>query len=412
MGQYHYTISMDANEHISPYALGCGVKAWEQLSGGMVASFAAMLSYNPGNMPADMGHHPMVGRWAGNRVLVAGDYADKGDIHGFKGTPLDRLYSLCSEAPNWDEYKDKAPRIYYKQGTTETSDRHWLKTEHGPITRRIETAKHRFDAANRYIRKVTVNGKYPLIADVSSSLRGLVEDALSVRFVGKDWCTAIPVKPMAQRADHDGKLHYELAPHVVNDRHFLAYIFRSLGLGELPDTKLFKMPLPQRYLMSRWPWDRAPMDMSHHAVRDKDADFGQSRVFANLDKREFVNPRVFGEQDTTAGIMRASGCIGEPRMAYDTLIGQNGKTANNVCTGDSDLGSASAVWAMLLHPEPRGGGDIHPDTFPEIGRWRNSRLVLTSEYEGAFPTTDEVKATFTDISDRVMQSTAQMAKAA
>jgi hypothetical protein len=62
---------------------------------------------------------------------------------------------------------------------------------------------------------------------------------------------------------------------------------------------------------------------------------------------------------------------------------------------------------MLLHPEPRGGGDIEPTESPEIGRWRHDRLLLTSEYDDNgtnSPSTTAVRQFFRDISAEVFAS--------
>jgi hypothetical protein len=43
-------------------------------------------------MPADCWQSPLIGRWAGKRVLVQGDYAKDEDIPGWQGSRLSRLY--------------------------------------------------------------------------------------------------------------------------------------------------------------------------------------------------------------------------------------------------------------------------------------------------------------------------------
>jgi hypothetical protein len=51
-----------------------------------------------GNMPADCSQSPLIGRWAGKRVLVQGDYAENDDIPGWQGPPLSRLYHSATSA--------------------------------------------------------------------------------------------------------------------------------------------------------------------------------------------------------------------------------------------------------------------------------------------------------------------------
>ena len=83
-------------------------------------------------------------------------------------------------------------------------------------------------------------------------------------------------------------------------------------------------------------------------------DKGQSRLVLNLDRGELLDPRAFGAEPTTAGMVRCS-----------------------------TLGDAMIV--ALLHHEPRGGGDLPPDCdVPEavrgwLGRWRADRLVAAPE---------------------------------
>ena len=135
---------------------------------------------------------------------------------------------------------------------------------------------------------------------------------------------------------------------------------------------------------------------------------GQTRVFANLDRQEFFDPAAFGESPTTLGIMRACDPEFPKRMMIDLVV-DNWAMQTNVRKGPNDLSSAGALFAMLLHPEHRGGGDISPRHFPEVGRWRNNRLVLTSERGGSTPSTDHVRGTFTDVTERVLHSAAVIA---
>lgn len=112
MGQYWRPVNLDKKECLDPHALGCGLKLCEQLANSpgvgsaLIILTAAMpeprgggdldLDRNwhgperkfpehnatPGPMPDD---YPAVaartiGRWAGDRIALVGDYAEDGDL--------------------------------------------------------------------------------------------------------------------------------------------------------------------------------------------------------------------------------------------------------------------------------------------------------------------------------------------
>jgi hypothetical protein len=241
-------------------------------------------------------------------------------------------------------------------------------------------------------------------------LQGPIEHALSVRFVATSTRTFhdVPVKPFAVRKE-DGELHYELPerllrPQTGDDHWELGVIWRMCGLGGWRDNPA-PDPLNLPEGLTRWPWDRAPRDMTFHNACDADQDHGQQRVYANLDRREFFDPCVFGEVPTTLGLMRAAATC--PPQVPDIVIG-GGKVAVTPKLGRRlEFSSAACLWAMLLHPESRGGGDIERTEFPAIGRWRHDRLLLTSEYDDNgtnSPSTGAVRQFFRDISAEVFAS--------
>lgn len=82
MGQYHHPVCIEAEEGLSPYTFGLGSKEGEQgFSGpGTPNAMVALVCARGGNMPADCSQSPLIGHWAGKRVLVQGDYAEDGDI--------------------------------------------------------------------------------------------------------------------------------------------------------------------------------------------------------------------------------------------------------------------------------------------------------------------------------------------
>lgn len=107
MGQYHHPVCIEAEEGLSPHALGCGLKEGEQgfTRPGTPNAMVALVCARGGNMPADCSQSPLIGRWAGKRVLVQGDYAEDGDIANWDGPPLSALYRAMRplyEREAWD----------------------------------------------------------------------------------------------------------------------------------------------------------------------------------------------------------------------------------------------------------------------------------------------------------------------
>jgi len=81
MGQYHEVYNLDKKERIDPHKINNGLKLYEQI--GHVASTAtavfALLANSNGRGGGDFPEHPFIGRWAGDRILVQGDYASHKD---------------------------------------------------------------------------------------------------------------------------------------------------------------------------------------------------------------------------------------------------------------------------------------------------------------------------------------------
>ena len=113
MGQYWMVVNLDKKEFVDPHKLGTGLKLWEQLAnspgtgGALIILCAAMpeargggdfdldknwhgperkdtpeFGCKPGPMPeeyADIAHRT-IGRWAGDRIALVGDYAENSDL--------------------------------------------------------------------------------------------------------------------------------------------------------------------------------------------------------------------------------------------------------------------------------------------------------------------------------------------
>ena len=83
MGQYHKVFNLDKKEYIHAHHIDNGLKLLEQCGPGsdVTTSDAVwlLLANSNGRGGGDATPHPMIGRWAGDRILVQGDYATDKD---------------------------------------------------------------------------------------------------------------------------------------------------------------------------------------------------------------------------------------------------------------------------------------------------------------------------------------------
>ena len=151
-----------------PHDVGSGLKAAEQLftRPGTCAALVALVSARGGNLPADLSPSPLVGRWAGQRVLVQGDYAEDDDLPGWDGPPLSKLYSALRDKE--DEKPDPGQLVF---------------------------------------------------ADLSDEVAAFLEGACSVRFFKATWGSSycVAVKPAAREFGGSGVAEYVIDTHYSAD---------------------------------------------------------------------------------------------------------------------------------------------------------------------------------------------------
>ena len=85
MGQYHTPVNFTKKEYISPHKLGTGLKLCEQIAQqyGTGSALLVLLACSNGRGGGDLREHPtedVVGRWAGDVVIMVGDYAEEDDV--------------------------------------------------------------------------------------------------------------------------------------------------------------------------------------------------------------------------------------------------------------------------------------------------------------------------------------------
>jgi hypothetical protein len=113
MGQYWKVVNLDKREYINPLKLGSGLKLWEQLANpgvgqALVILLAAMPKQRGGG---DLQPDPVIGRWAGDRVVFVGDYSQDEDMPGVPD--FGKLYGLTTDPKYLDaEAEVKAEDLY------------------------------------------------------------------------------------------------------------------------------------------------------------------------------------------------------------------------------------------------------------------------------------------------------------
>ena len=313
-------------------------------------------------MPADCSQSPLIGRWADKRVLVQGDYAKDGDIPGWNGPKLSRLYRAMTPV---DARKPK---------------KEWRST---PVFTDITREACAFLEAACNVRyfeqeQICTDG------DPRSKTYGQVIDR---------WTSthSVQVKPVARHFGNCGVAEYVIADGY--DARDLEYLKRC---GMKPKDV-----------------QRPPRSGDWHGFLPEEIPEGQTRVIVNLDTLEYIDPVKFGQAPTLAGM------VSPARQDRDLPIL---KKAKRDLLQVVDV--AGGLFVMLCHPERRGGGDI-PANAAEMGgidkergraaklfkgvedvkgRWRGGHLLGTSEirYE-EWPSTEDVLENGTDISAKVIK---------
>jgi hypothetical protein len=81
MGQYYRVVNLDKKELLCPYTFGDGAKLLEFgcSSPGMMCGLAILLADGNNRGGGDLrSDKEIIGSWAGDRIVIAGDYADEG----------------------------------------------------------------------------------------------------------------------------------------------------------------------------------------------------------------------------------------------------------------------------------------------------------------------------------------------
>jgi len=110
MGQYYVIANLDRKEFIDPHAFGNGVKLMEFSMDGRssMTGLAVLLASSNGmgggdlHLPATSPFADIPGRWAGDRIVIAGDYDD------VEGSPGKDIYHRCGASSPLEEIANAA----------------------------------------------------------------------------------------------------------------------------------------------------------------------------------------------------------------------------------------------------------------------------------------------------------------
>lgn len=100
MGQYWLPVNLDKKEFIHPHKLGSGLKLMEQAGThpGTAIPLLLLVAACPvprggGDPTIALEDEAIIGRWAGDRIALVGDYTEKDDLPA--EFEADKIYDRC-----------------------------------------------------------------------------------------------------------------------------------------------------------------------------------------------------------------------------------------------------------------------------------------------------------------------------
>ena len=106
MGQYYYVVNIDKKQYLYPHKMGDGLKLWEMAAAGNCGKGLILLLANGnGRGGGDFEEDPLVGSWCGDRIVVAGDYADKGVFVEDRELTEEELQKVDNEYGEREKFK-------------------------------------------------------------------------------------------------------------------------------------------------------------------------------------------------------------------------------------------------------------------------------------------------------------------
>lgn len=106
MGQYYYVVNVTKKQYLHPHKFGDGLKLMEfgPSGDGTMAGLAILLADGNGRGGGDLhSDKTVIGSWAGDQIVIAGDYADAGR---FVDDPTLNLHEIASR-----DFEDISDRV-------------------------------------------------------------------------------------------------------------------------------------------------------------------------------------------------------------------------------------------------------------------------------------------------------------
>jgi len=119
MGQYYLVVNLTKREYLNPRKFGDGAKLLEFGSSavGTMCGLAILLADGNNRGGGDLrSENPIIGSWAGDKIVIAGDYAD-----AFKFVPRKErklLFFRCLENQRKRKELDELTQVYYARQTS------------------------------------------------------------------------------------------------------------------------------------------------------------------------------------------------------------------------------------------------------------------------------------------------------
>ena len=104
MGQYHVLVNVDKKEMVVPHGLGLGLKQYEHIgefNGTLADAMYILMMTSPARGGGDFPSTNISRRWAGDRVLVLGDYTEDSDVPS-----IPNVGSLYAESESYTDITD------------------------------------------------------------------------------------------------------------------------------------------------------------------------------------------------------------------------------------------------------------------------------------------------------------------
>jgi hypothetical protein len=361
MGQYHHPVCIEVEEGLNPTGMDSGLKEGEQGFNrpSRPNAIVALVCARGGNMPADCSQSPLIGRWAGKRVLVQGDYAKDEDIPGWKGLKLSKLY--CAMTP----VEERKPK------------KDWRSV--------------------------------PVFQDITGAACAFLEAACNVRYFEQETCLYDGPGPNAKVTDRWTSTHSMQVKPVA--RHFGNCRVAEYVIADGYDAR--GLEYLKRCGMKPEDVQRAPRSGDWHGFLPEEITEGQTRVIVNLDTLENIDPVKFGQVPTLAGMVslapqdRDLPILKKVEQSQRYLVDVAGGLFVMLCHPERRGGGD-----IPANAEEMGGIDKARAKAAKLfngvedvkGRWRGGHILGTSEirYED-WPTTEEVLENGTDISAKVIK---------